>query len=534
MKSNPFSAMRNYSISLLIMVCAIVIQYYVITAGNIPVPGLLYPMTFLATWYCGFGPALLIVILSLFASDLLFYEPRFVFKLLTFPDYVRLGIYATTSLAAAAIVARGQKAGLGEIKAKAELNESIDVLNAINGFGQIMSAELDHKKLVQQVTDAGTQLSKAEFGAFFYNVVNQEGESLMLYTVSGVPRSMFDKFPMPRNTAIFSPTFFGEGVLRSDDITKDPRYGKNEPYFGLPKGHIPVKSYLAIPVKSRDGEVIGGLFFGHTRAGIFTEKEERIVAGLSAHAAVAMDNARLFDKAKQAIQIRDEFLSISSHELRTPLTPLKIQLQAIIRHIERGSFTDLTQEKLKKMTDVAVKQVNRITILVDDLLDVTRITSGKLTLNFEDVELVEVLRDLLDRYKNQLEIAHCELNLNLDDTLPAKIDKLRFEQILVNLLTNALKYAPGNPIDIILKTDVTDKMVYLKVADHGPGITKEDQKRVFDRFERVDSHAAQGGLGLGLYIVKQIISAHKGSIEMDSQMNVGTSFTVKIPLQPEA
>jgi K+-sensing histidine kinase KdpD len=521
---------RPYLLSFFIMVIAVTLQYLIITIGNIPVPGLLYPMTFLVAWYYGFMPAFVMVIISLFASNFLFYEPKFTFKFLEFSDYVRLGIFAVTSLVAGYIVAGGKKAHMGERNAKLQLKESLEVLETINRVGQSMSAELDHQKLVQQVTDAGTQLSKAEFGAFFYNVIDDKGEAYTLYTISGVPKSLFDNFPMPRNTEIFASTFFGKGNIRSDDITQDPRYGKNEPYFGMPKGHLPVKSYLAIPVRSRDGDVIGGLFFGHTQTAMFTEKEELIVTGLAAQAAIAMDNARLFDKARQAIHIRDEFLSISSHELRTPLTPLKIQLQSLMRRIEKGSFNDLTIEELKKMIGLAEKQVNRITILVDDLLDVTRITSGKLTLNFETIEVVEVVREVLERYKSQLEIARCELILDLDDLIIAKIDKLRFEQILVNLLTNAIKYAPGKPITITLKTDALDKKLILKVADMGVGISMEDQKRVFDRFERVDSHAAQGGLGLGLYIVKQIVSAHGGMIEMESQEGLGTTFIVKIPL----
>ena len=158
-----------------------------------------------------------------------------------------------------------------------------------------VSAELDLHKLVQAVTDAATELSNAQFGAFFYNVVNDEGEAYTLYTISGVPREAFEKFPMPRNTAVFEPTFSGTGVVRSADIRKDPRYGRSAPYHGMPPGHLPVVSYLAVPVVSRSGEVMGGLFFGHEDVGVFTENEEQIVVALAAQAAVGIDNARLYD-----------------------------------------------------------------------------------------------------------------------------------------------------------------------------------------------------------------------------------------------
>ncbi|HVG25561.1 MAG TPA: GAF domain-containing protein, partial [Thermoanaerobaculia bacterium] len=158
-----------------------------------------------------------------------------------------------------------------------------------------VSAELDLHRLVNAVTDAATELTNAQFGAFFYNVVDAEGESYTLYTIAGVPREAFERFPMPRNTAVFEPTFSGTGAVRSADIRRDPRYGHNAPYFGMPPGHLPVVSYLAVPVISRSGEVLGGLFFGHHEEGVFTENEEQIVVALAAQAAIGIDNARLYE-----------------------------------------------------------------------------------------------------------------------------------------------------------------------------------------------------------------------------------------------
>ena len=157
------------------------------------------------------------------------------------------------------------------------------------------SAELDVHKLVQTVTDAATELSNAQFGAFFYNVIDAGGESYTLYTISGATRAAFERFPMPRNTPVFEPTFTGSAVVRSGDIRKDPRYGRNAPYHGMPPGHLPVVSYLAVPVVSRSGEVLGGLFFGHGDENVFTENEEQVVVALAAQAAVGIDNARLYD-----------------------------------------------------------------------------------------------------------------------------------------------------------------------------------------------------------------------------------------------
>ncbi|HYG39326.1 MAG TPA: PAS domain-containing protein [Cytophagales bacterium] len=188
------------------------------------------------------------------------------------------------------------------IKVNDELEERVkertEELEIVNDIGKSISSELDLNKVVQKVTDVTTKLTGAEFGAFFYNVKNDKDETLTLYTISGVDREKFSKFPMPRNTEVFAPTFYGEGILRVDDITKDPRYGKNRPYNGMPEGHLPVKSYLSVPVISRNGEVLGGLFYGHSKAGIFQGKAENIVEGLASQAAIAIDNASLFKSAR--------------------------------------------------------------------------------------------------------------------------------------------------------------------------------------------------------------------------------------------
>ncbi|RUX99115.1 GAF domain-containing protein, partial [Mesorhizobium sp. M7A.F.Ca.US.005.03.2.1] len=156
------------------------------------------------------------------------------------------------------------------------------------------------ERIVQIVTDAGVALSGAQFGAFFYNVLDDTGDSYVLYALSGAPRSAFENFPMPRNTGVFEPTFRGTGVVRSDDILMDVRYGKNPPRKGMPEGHLPVRSYLAVPVISRSGEVLGGLFFGHSGCGVFAAEHETALLGLAGHAATAIDNSRLF-KALQTL-----------------------------------------------------------------------------------------------------------------------------------------------------------------------------------------------------------------------------------------
>jgi PAS domain S-box-containing protein len=185
-----------------------------------------------------------------------------------------------------------------------EVREETRILEVLNQTGVAVAGEHDLERLVQMVTDAGVELSHAAFGAFFYNVVKESGEAYTLYTLSGAPRAAFEKFPTPRNTAVFEPTFRGRGPVRSDDILSDPRYGKSPPYHGMPQGHLPVRSYLAVPVAGRSGEVLGGLFFGHPQPKVFTDRAERIVTALAAQAAVAIDNVRLYKTSQQEVAAR--------------------------------------------------------------------------------------------------------------------------------------------------------------------------------------------------------------------------------------
>jgi PAS domain S-box-containing protein len=211
------------------------------------------------------------------------------------------------------------------------LKEEAQTLELLNQVGTAVAAEIELERAVQIVTDTATRLSGAAFGSFFYNVVDDKGESYTLYTLSGAPREAFARFPMPRNTAVFAPTFAGEGIVRSPDITQDPRFGKNEPYYGMPKGHLPVRSYLAAPVVSRTGEVLGGLFFGHSTPGVFDERAERIVAAIAVQAAIAIDKAKLYRAAQNEIKRRrrtEEALRLSEQSLESKVGERTAELAA--------------------------------------------------------------------------------------------------------------------------------------------------------------------------------------------------------------
>jgi PAS domain S-box-containing protein len=328
-------------------------------------------------------------------------------------------------------------------KAAALVQEGHETLETINRVGQILFSELDLEKVVQTLTDAATAVTGAAFGSFFYNVVDERGASYMLYTLSGVPREHFAQFPMPRATDLFGPTFRGEGVIRIDDVRKDPRYGKNSPYFGMPKGHLPVTSYLAAPVRSRSGDVLGGLFFGHPEPGMFTERHDRILIGLAGQAGSAMDNARLYDamrkarsEAETANRLKDEFLATVSHELRTPLNAIL----GWARLLHMGKLDDESRAR-------AVETIERSAVaqgqLIEDILDVSRIITGKLRLDVSPVETGQLVAEAIESVRPSAEAKGVKLQTVLDTKANLiRGDAHRLQQILWNLLSNAIKFTP--------------------------------------------------------------------------------------------
>jgi PAS domain S-box-containing protein len=430
-------------------------------------------------------------------------------------------------------------------------------LEVINHVGRTLAAELDLQKLVQTVTDATTELSGAEFGAFFYNVTDDQGELYNLFSLSGVPREKFEKFPMPRATELFGPTFRGEGILRLDDVTQDPRYGRNAPHHGMPKGHLPVRSYLAAPVISRSGQVLGGLFFGHQDPGVFTERSERIIAGVAAQAAVAIDNAHLFDAVRRANlekdrllvreraarteleragRMKDEFLATLSHELRTPLNAILGWAQVM------QLSSDSVPEDLREGIAIIERNARAQTRIIDDLLDMNRIISGKVRLDVQPVVLAPVVRAAIETVEPAAKAKEIRLQAVVDPSSgPISGDPNRLQQVFWNLLINAVKFTPkGGRIQVVLER--VNSHVEFHVIDSGEGIDPAFLPHVFERFIQADSSTTRrhGGLGLGLAIVKQLVDLHGGSVSARSPgRGQGATFTVALPLtaihpEPEA
>ncbi|MDT5268050.1 MAG: hypothetical protein QOH49_236 [Acidobacteriota bacterium] len=427
-------------------------------------------------------------------------------------------------------------------KTEEALREQTEALAIINKLGRVISAELDLHRMVQAVTDAATELTDARFGSFFYNVLNEEGASYTLYTLSGVPREAFAHFPMPRATDLFGPTFRGEGVMRIDDVHQDPRYGKNSPYYGMPEGHLPVVSYLAVPVLSRSGEVLGGLFFGAPEVGVFTERHARIVEGLATQASIAMDNARLYESAQRAraeaerlyreaqesSRLKDEFLATVSHELRTPLTAIL----GWAHMLRTGQFDSAAA---RQGIETVERNARAQAQLIDDLLDVSRIITGKLRIDVRPVDPNSFIEAAVESVRPAAEAKGVRLQKVLDTgAVSISGDPVRLQQIVWNLLSNAIKFTPrGGRVQV--KLERVNSHVEVAVSDTGSGIPANFLPHVFDRFRQADQKTTRqhGGMGLGLSIVRHLVELHGGTVSAESPgEGHGATFTVLLPVAP--
>ncbi len=230
---------------------------------------------------------------------------------------------------------------------------------------------------------------------------------------------------------------------------------------------------------------------------------------------------------EQAVLIRDEFMSIASHELKTPLTSLKLQAQLRKRNLAKGLPDAFTPERLAKMFSADERQLERITHLIDDMLDVSRISAGHLSLRLEQFDLGALVRDLVDRSSEHFVAAGCPVSVEAPEPVMGTWDRFRIEQVMMNLLTNAMRYGAGK--SILVQVNYALDQARIVVSDHGQGIALANHERIFQKFERAVSGNEISGLGLGLYIVRQIVDAHHGSIQIVSELGQGAAFTVKLP-----
>ncbi len=248
---------------------------------------------------------------------------------------------------------------------------------------------------------------------------------------------------------------------------------------------------------------------------------EKVVNGYVMHGQDVTD-------LRKAIGARDEFLSIASHELKTPLTSLKLQLQMGEQSLKASDVPPSFEAQMADAFSMSIRQINSMTELVEVLLDISRIQTGKFEMSLSSFDLSELVREIVDRFSEQLKAAQCTIETDLEDNLWVNWDRNRIAQVITNLISNAIKHAPKSEIRV--SATKTAKLARLVVQDFGPGIPKDKQAKIFDRFERADATINISGMGLGLYIVKKIVEAHKGAIRVDSELGRGSEFTAELPI----
>ncbi|MES2537331.1 MAG: ATP-binding protein [Pseudomonadota bacterium] len=427
-------------------------------------------------------------------------------------------------------------------RAEESLRDETRILELVNETGAALASKLEMRELAQAVTDAATELSGARFGAFFYKAETAENDAFTSHAFAGTPRAACEKFSQDCAAIMSGPHHNNRTTRRCNDV----REGNPAAHQGVPVHPMLIRSYLAVPVIGRAGNMIGGLFFGHPEPGIFTERTERIIVGVAAQVASAMDNARLYEatqdaakeremllesersartEAERMSEMKDEFLSTLSHELRTPLNSI-LGWSQLLRLGNRN------EADLRKGLDTIERNVRVQAQLIDDLLDMSHITSGKMRLNIQQCDPVLFIEAALETVRPAANAKGIRLETKLDPQAePIAGDPDRLQQVIWNLLSNAIKFTPKDgKVRILL--DRLHSHIEISVADTGVGIRKEFLPQVFERFRQADGSATRryGGLGLGLAIVKHLVELHGGTVRVKSEgEGTGASFTLHLP-----
>jgi PAS domain S-box-containing protein len=339
-------------------------------------------------------------------------------------------------------------------------------------------------------------------------------------------------WPMPSMNGSGGPL---RDALHSGEPLLYPEFGA-EAWRHLSTGFVPLEqvlepgevcSVMVVPLRSHEG-MLGLVTLGASMPRRRHGPEDLAMGQELAHRlAAALESARLFLESQRAVRLRDEFLAVASHELKTPLTPLRLQLQGLRRVVEAQGGEPVPPERLLRAVRGCEAQVRKLAGLVNDLLDVAKLAQGRLPLQLEAVDLGAVVREVMEQLSGEAARAGCEVELMDGAQVVGHWDKLRLEQVVTNLLTNAFKYGAGRPIHV--RVEWEHGVARLSVRDEGIGIAPEHRGRIFGKFERAVSDRHYGGLGLGLHITQQIVSALGGSILVESEVGRGSTFTVELP-----
>jgi len=438
------------------------------------------------------------------------------------------------------------------VSTKAVLSEEMRIVDLLARSGAILTSPLDVQHMLQSLTDVATQLCRAQFGMFCTTAAGAQVESSSSPDLAHDQLETYTRFIRQRGGAIFGATVRGEGVTRIGDIDTDPRFGSVAAEERTSADLPPVRSYLAVPVVARSGEVLGGLFFGHEAPDVFTERAERLIAGIAAQVAIAVDYARIYEEAQRMIEerarlgdaewavraeaqridlVRDEFLGTLSHELRTPLSVVLGWSEVLL------SRTTEVDAEFRLGLEAIARNARAQAQLLDDLLDMNRLASGQLRLDVQRVGLAAIVDAAVGSVQQSANAKSITLRSAIDpNAAPILGDPLRLQQVVRNLLSNAVKFTPQRgSIDIVVKD--LGSHIELSVQDSGIGVRPEFLPHLFERFRQAESSTARKykGLGVGLALVKELAELHGGTVHATSAgEGMGATFVVNLPACSQA
>ncbi len=415
-------------------------------------------------------------------------------------------------------------AGAAQRLAETRMRKQAHELEVIHALGQELVSELDIDVVAQRVIDAATMLAGAQFGVFFYNTPSR----FMLHAVSGVPRSTFAELAVPRSTALLAPTFIDRKTVRVENLDEHALYGSMGPHFGIPLDHPRMTSYLGVAVTGREGRRIGALLFGHERPDTFTEATQRLIEGLAAQAAIAMDNARMFAEALAMIAALekgnrdlDQFAHVVSHDLKAPLRGIA-NLAHWIEDDLGDAIADQTREHLRLLRG----RVTRLENLIAGILAYSR--AGRDLGQASSVAIGTLAREcweLLDAPTTATLVTASDL-----PTLVAHRPQL--QQVLMNLLGNAVKYNAGRALRVDVGVAGRHGRYHeLYVRDDGIGIAAEFHDRIWGLFQTLERRDKLESTGIGLSIVRKIVESQGGTTRVESQPGEGATFFFTWPAE---
>ncbi|MGK6351477.1 PAS domain S-box protein [Parapedobacter sp. DT-150] len=391
-------------------------------------------------------------------------------------------------------------------------------LETLHVIGKLISEKLDTPSIIQTVIDSTTHLAAADVGLCFYRMADEQGKTNLSVAVAMPGDSANNECLGHLEEGVIHAIFVRGNVVKFENVQEEPHIRS---LFDMPKGSEapPIKHCLAIPIRSADQLLIGAMFFGYADADVFNTADEDMMRSIASLVAVTLDNARLFEEVNTLNQKKNEFIALASHELKTPLTTVKGYLQIL----ERSEIDQLGRRFLTK----ALKQLERINSLIAELLDISKIEAGKLSFHFETFDMSEMVLDIVETFHFSSQ-THTIMVNNIHGDYLVEADRQRIEQVFINLITNAIKYSPdANKVYVTLESSANE--VNVQVTDEGLGMSRDQQEKVFTRFYQVEGTSKMTGLGLGLYLSKEIVERHGGHIGVNSQLGKGSTFYFSIP-----